>query len=68
MDLGCEGTGEAVSFGILDDLLHRVTDRLDERLNDVLSHAEGLEERVGEVVDDVLVFFFLWRALADGLI
>ena len=68
MDLGREGTGKAVSFGVLDDLLHRVTDRLDERLHNVLSHAEGLEERVGEVIDDVLLFFFLWRALADGLI
>ena len=68
MDVRHEGTGQARPDGILDDLLHRVTDRLDERLNDVLSHAEGLEERVGEVVDDVLVFFFLWRALADGLI
>ena len=68
MNLGCEGTGEAVSFGILDDLLDRVTDRLDERLHNVLSYAEGLEERVSEVIDDVFLFFFLWRALANGLV
>ena len=68
MDLGCEGTGEAVSFGILDDLLDRVTNRLDERLHNVLSYAEGLEERVGEVIDEVFLFFFLWRALANGLV
>ena len=68
MDLGCEGTGKAVSFGVIDNLLHRVTDRLDERLHNVLSYAEGLEERVGEVIDDVFLFFFLWRALANGLV
>ena len=68
MDLGCEGTGEAVSFGILDDLLDRVTDRLDERLNEVLSCAERLEERVSDVIDEVFLFFFLWRTLANGLV
>ena len=68
MDLRCEGTGEAVSFGILDDLLDRVTNRLDERLHNVLSYAEGLEERVREVIDEVFLFFFLWRALTNGLV
>ena len=68
MNLGCEGTGKPVSFGVLEDLARRVADGLDDGLDGVFHRTQGIEERVDKLIDNVLVFLFLCRARVNGLV
>ena len=68
VDLRCEGSGKPVSFGVLEDLARRVADGLDDGLDGVFHRAQGIEERVDKLIDDVLVFLFLCRARLNGLV